>query len=285
MNGVSRTSSSFINVRNNIIMHTFMMIVSIALLLPLIWTFMSTIKIKSETLTYPPIIIPSEISFNNYVSAFTKSPILKYLSTSISYALCTTVIAVLISVFCAYAFSRFDFKGKKFFISFVLFTMLFPWVMSLIPLYSLYTKVGLTNTFAGLVLINLPWILAFTVWVLKVFFDDIPLSIEESAKIDGCSEFRVVTSIIFPVAMPCIISVSIIDFVSRWNEFMLSFLFVTDRSLRTLPVGIYDFIDFSLTDYGKIFAVSMAAIIPPLILFLTLRDRFVNAIMQGAIKE
>jgi len=208
----------------------------------------------------------------------------RFIFNSLFLSIAASIVALFISLQAAYTLSRHQFKGKALLILFILFPMMMPGITNLIPLYNVFSNIGLINTYIGLILLYLPALLPFAIWLLKNFIDSVPYELEEASFIDGCNRFSVLYRIIFPAAMPGIVAICIINFVLVWNEFLVSLLFTTEKSMRTMTVGIFNFIGFNNLQQGPINAASIAAMLPVIIIFLIIRERFMKSIIEGAIK-
>jgi len=264
--------------------HAFLILISVFMVLPILWTFATSIKPSEKILTYPPEIIPSQVVWTNYVNAFNTEPMFRYMLNSTIYAGGSTLIAVIIAALCAYALSRYKFKSKGFFIMFILFPMLMPGVTNLIPLYAGFSRLQMLDKYVTLIILYLPVLLPFSVWVMKNYFDSVPVALEEAAKIDGCTGLSVVTRIIMPLALPGILAISVINFVTIWNEFLTALIFTSSQTMRPVTVGIYNFIGFAGTEFGAMNAAAVSALIPVLIIFLLLREKFIGTMLEGAVK-
>lgn len=264
--------------------HLFLIILSFFMLLPIIWSFLTSIKPLELINKYPPVIIPTEIVYKNYIRAYTSQPLLRFVGNSLFLALSCSVVSLIIAVLAAYAFSRYDFKGKKYFLFFILLTMMIPGITNLIPIYTVYSRLKLINNYLGLIIIYLPGLLPFAIWVMKSYLDSVQVELEEAAFIDGCNRIDVVTRIVVPLAVPGIVAVTTINFVAIWNEFLIALLFTSQKNMRTMTVGIYNFIGFTTTDQGAVNAAAFSALFPVLIIFLLVRDKFMQSLMEGAIK-
>lgn len=265
--------------------HILLWVTSVFLILPIVWTLSTSLKTREHVYAYPPRVIPMPVTLENFAKAFVTQPLVRYIANSAFVGASTAVIGGAAAVFCAFALSRLKFRGKGVVMGLIVFTMMMPGLTNVVPLYRAYAALRLLDTYAGLVLVYVPGILAFSVFVIKNFFDQVPPSLEDAASIDGCSPFRTIVSIFVPLSAPALFAVSIINFVNRWNEFLLALVFTSRQVMRTLPVGIYNFIGFSYTDYGALSAAAVTAIAVPVTLFLSMKGRFINALMEGALKE
>lgn len=264
--------------------HAFLIVLSIFMLLPILWSFLTSIKPMELINKFPPVIIPPEIVYKNYIRAYTSQPLLRFVGNSLFLAITSAVVALAISIFASYAFSRYNFKGKSFFIFFILFTMMIPGITNLIPIYTVFAKLKLINNYLAIIIIYLPGLLPFSVWVMKSFFDSVPVELEEAAFIDGCNRFNVIKKIVMPVSVPGLVAVTTINLVAIWNEFLIALLFTSQKNMRTMTVGIYNFIGFTTTDQGAINAAAFSGLLPVVVIFLLVRDKFMKSLMEGAIK-
>lgn len=268
----------------NAVKHLMMVTLSVFMLAPLLWVLLNSFKTEEAIRQYPPVFFPEELTIEHYVYSFTSQSLFRFVGNSFFIAFGTTVIGVLSASLCAYVFSRYRFKGKGFFIGVVLFPMLIPGICNLIPIYSVYSKLGLINNYFGLILLYVPSMLPFSIWVLRNYFDSVPIPLEEAAMIDGCTKAQVLLHVVLPVALPGLLAVSIIGFVGAWNEFLLPLIFTSETSMRPITIGLYNLIGFTTVKYGSINAVAITAVLPVLIIFLIFRKQFINSMIEGAIK-
>ena len=166
----------------------------------------------------------------------------------------------------------------------ILMTSMVPAVALLIPLYVLSVKAGLYNTRFMLVLVYTAWRTPMLTWILKGFFDSTPVQIEEAAMIDGCTRCRTFYTIVLPISKPGIVSSALLTAVYVWNDFLVSFTFVTKEALRTVSVGLYSYVTQYGVQWGELLAAVMITIIPIIILFVCLQSKFVDGMTAGAVK-
>lgn len=162
--------------------------------------------------------------------------------------------------------------------------MLIPGLVNLIPLFSVYTKLGMVDKFWGLVLLYLPSVMPFAVMVLLNYLHSVPFTLEEAAMIDGCSRFQLLTKIILPVIVPGVVAVSMISFVTIWNEFIITLIFTTGGNVRTLTMTMYYLVGKNSVNYGAVCAAAFISLVPVLIIFIIFRKQFINSMIDGAIK-
>ncbi|NLG24509.1 MAG: carbohydrate ABC transporter permease [Clostridiales bacterium] len=266
------------------IKHALMAIMSAFMIGPLIWILLGSVKTEEMIRRYPPVLFPDAVTFEHYVYSFGSQSLFRFVGNSIGIAVCVTLVGVAAAAMCAYVFSRYSFRGKGFFIGVVLFPMLIPGICNLIPIYSVYARMGLINNFPALVLLYVPGMLPFSIWVLRNYFDCVPVQLEEAAMIDGCTKAQVLGHVVLPVALPGLLAVSIIGFVGAWNEFLLPLIFTSENNVRPITIGLYNLIGFKSVKYGSINAVAVTAVLPVVVLFLIFRKQFISSMIEGAIK-
>jgi arabinogalactan oligomer/maltooligosaccharide transport system permease protein len=206
------------------------------------------------------------------------------LANSIIVSLATTVVGVALATSAAYAFSRFRFYGQKMGMNLFLITQMFPGVLMLIPLFVLLDNLNLLDSMLGLILVYSTTAIPFCVWMLKGYFDTIPVELEESALIDGAGRFTIFFKIILPLAAPAIAVTALFSFMTAWNEFVLAFTFNNDPLSYTLPVTIQQYADPKSTQWGKFAAASVLVSIPVMALFYRLQRHLVEGLTAGGVK-
>lgn len=253
-------------------------------LIPILWGISTSLKPEALIVQYPPKWIPMNITLDNYTNVLFHSNFLRYFSNSILVSSISVVASLFISSHAAYAASRFNFKGKKLILFIILMTSMIPGIAILIPLYLTSVKVGLYDTFAGMIIIYTAWRTPLLIWVLKGFFDTIPKEIEEAAKVDGCSPLRTFYQLILPISQPGLAAGALLSAVYVWNDFLVAFSFTTKDNLRLLSVGLYNYITQYGIDWGQLMAAVIISVIPIVILFICLQSKFVDGLSAGAVK-
>jgi multiple sugar transport system permease protein len=259
-------------------------------ILPMTWMLLTSIKSQFVALQYPPVWIPSTITFEQYSRLLSPtgdvgSQFLRYMWNSIWVSTATTVIGVAIAVPAAYAFSRFRFPGRKLLFFSVLFRNMFPAVVFLMPLFIMMRFIHLVNTQSSLILTYLTFGLPLSIWLLKGFYDNIPIELEHAARIDGATRFQAFIRVIMPLSAPGIIATAIYSFITAWNEYVYALTFLNDDSKLTLPVGLQRFFTEYATNWPGLMAASFIMSVPVVALFLILQKYFVRALTEGAVKS
>jgi multiple sugar transport system permease protein len=258
--------------------------------LPMVWMLLTSIKSGFAAMQFPPQWWPNEPTLASYQKLLDPQnsvgqDFLRFFWNSLSVSVITTILAVVVAVPAAYAFSRFRFPGRKFLFFAVLLRNMFPAVIFLVPLFILMRWLGLVNTHGSLILTYLTFGLPLAIWLLKGFYDNIPYQLEQAARIDGATRFQAFLYIVMPLSVPGIIATAIYSFIGAWNEYIYAATFLTKNEQLTLPVGIQRFFSENTTDFPGLMAASFMMSVPVVVLFLLLQKYFVRALTEGAVKH
>ena len=228
---------------------------------------------------------PAHVSVKNFHDVMTEQPFGRWLLNSLLVSVMTTALGVFLACTAAYAFSRFRFPGRDSGMLAFLVSQMFPGTLMLIPLFIIIVKwLGLGNTFWGLVIVYATTAIPFCVWMLKGYFDTIPIDIEESARIDGASPQVIFFRIILPLAKPAIAITALFSFMTAWNEFILASVFLESEAKYTAPVGLRFFVGGFSSQWGFFAAGSVIVSLPVVILFLYLQKYLVSGLTAGSVK-
>ena len=229
--------------------------------------------------------IPEQLSVKNFVEVWTDQSFGLWLWNSVLVSVMTTVLGVFLACTAAYAFSRFRFPGRNAGMLMFLVSQMFPGTLMLIPLFIIIVKwLGLGNTYAGLVIVYATTSIPFCVWMLKGYFDTIPVDIEESARIDGASPQLIFFRIILPLATPAIAITALFSFMTAWNEFILASIFMESEANYTAPVGLRFFVGGFSSQWGYFAAGSVIVSLPVVSLFLYLQKYLVSGLTARSVK-
>jgi multiple sugar transport system permease protein len=251
-------------------------------LFPIIWMVLISFKGQSDALAIPPRIF-SRPTLGNYVAAITTEGFGRYFINSLIVVLASVVISMSIGIPGAYALTRFEFRGKRQISLWILSVRIAPPIAFLIPFYVMYQRLHLLDTRVGLIIIYVAINLTITIWLMKGFFEDIPLEIEESALVEGCSPLQVFLGITLPLAMTGVAATAILIFIFTWNELMFAIV-LTSNIAKTAPAGIYNFIGYNDIQWGELTAASTLVVIPVLVFILIMRKRLLRGLTFGAVK-
>jgi arabinogalactan oligomer/maltooligosaccharide transport system permease protein len=228
---------------------------------------------------------PAHFSVKNFTDVMTEQPFGRWLLNSLLVSVMTTALGVFLACTAAYAFSRFRFPGRDSGMLAFLVSQMFPGTLMLIPLFIIIVKwLGLGNNFWGLVIVYATTAIPFCVWMLKGYFDTIPIDIEESARIDGASPQVIFFRIILPLAKPAIAITALFSFMTAWNEFILASVFLESEAKYTAPVGLRFFVGGFSSQWGFFAAGSVIVSLPVVILFLYLQKYLVSGLTAGSVK-
>lgn len=251
---------------------------------PVFWIFSTSFKPAAEVLSPELTILPKTFTVENYQAVLKGGSFWQWMWNSVSVALCTTVIGIMLASTTAYAVSRFSFAGKKPVLFAFLVAQMFPGAILIVPLYNIMKDLALLNTFTGLVIAYSTLSLPFSVWMLKGFFDAIPVSLEEAAMIDGMSAFGTFFRIILPLSLPGLAVTGFFSFITAWNEFMFALTFMTGESNYTLPVGLRTYVFEFNTAWHLMAAGAIIVTIPVLVVFLVAQRFLISGLTAGGVK-
>jgi multiple sugar transport system permease protein len=268
----------------------FLVVMLIYTVVPMAWMFVTSLKSGFAAMQFPPQWWPTEPTLFNYAKLLDPQnsvgqDFLRYFWNSLMVSTLTTVLAVAVAVPAAYAFSRFRFPGRTFLFFAVLLRNMFPAVIFLVPLFILMRWLGLVNTHGSLILTYLTFGLPLAIWLLKGFYDNIPIQLEQAARIDGATRFQAFLLVVMPLSTPGIIATAIYSFIGAWNEYIYAYTFLTRNDQMTLPVGIQRFFSENTTDWPGLMAASFMMSVPVVVMFLVLQRYFVRALTEGAVKH
>lgn len=268
----------------------FLLSLLIFTVLPMLWMVLTSIKSQFAAMQYPPQWWPAEPTLENYHKLLDPSnsvgqEFLRYFWNSLYVSVATTILGVIIAVPAAYAFSRFRFPGRTFLFFSVLVRNMFPAVVFLMPLFLMMRWLGLVGSHGSLILTYLTFGLPLSIWLLKGFYDNIPIQLEQAARIDGATRFQAFYLIVLPLSTPGIIATSIFSFIGAWNEYVYAVTFLNNKDKLTLPVGIQRYFTEFATDWPGLMAATFLMSVPVVLLFLVLQKYFVRALTEGAVKS
>ncbi|MGJ8583828.1 MAG: carbohydrate ABC transporter permease [Marinosulfonomonas sp.] len=267
----------------------FLVVLLIFAVAPMIWMLITSFKSQFAALKYPPEFIPQNPNLEQYERLLSPKndvgrQFLRYMLNSIYVSTATTIFGVAVAVPAAYAFARFRFPGRQALFFSVLFRNMFPAVVFLMPLFIMMRWMGLVNTYSSLIITYLTFGLPLSIWLLKGFYDNIPVELEQAARMDGCTRFQAFYMVVMPLSAPGIIATAIYSFITAWNEYVYALTFLNDDEKLTLPVGLQRFFTEYATNWPGLMAASFIMSVPVVVMFLVLQKYFVRALTEGAVK-
>mgnify|MGYP004484829593 FL=1 len=271
--------------RNKSIVYTILAIlIAIPLLFPLYWVVISSLKGDTEIFRKIPTFFPEKVVLDPYISQLANPDTLRAIRNSFIIAIGSTVISIILSVCCAYGLARFRFSGKKIMIMTFLVTQMLPSSLILTPLYLIFSKVGLLNTYFAPILATATISIPFVVLVLRPIFGSLPKELEEAARIDGCNRFSAFIRVILPISRNGTVTGLAFCFIYGWNDLMYSITFNMKEVLRPMTSTIYNYISLYGMKWNYIMAYGVILAFPVLILFVALQKYIVEGLVSGSVK-
>ncbi len=255
---------------------------SVVMIFPFVWMLLSSFKTVPDVYAYPPKWLPSSWKLSNYKKVFEMVPFARYYFNSIFISSIQTSLQLGLSVTTAYVLVALDFPGKKFLYSLIRSTMFVPLIVTLIPLYLMVSKVGLIDTYAGIILPQI--FAAFTIFLLVSFFSSIPTILFDSAKLDGCGYYRILSAVVIPNSKSAISTAMLFSFLGYWKSYTWPLIITNKATYRTLPIGMKYLVQDSSSEYQIMMAASVMAIIPVLIVYLFFEKQLVKSITLTGLK-
>ena len=251
---------------------------------PLIWVAAASIKPNIEIYRQPLRLIPSVVVFDSYEAIFLRTPILTYMANSLLYAAGSTAVALAFALLAAYGISRHEFRGKETLMLVILSAQIIPGLVTIVPLYLLMQNLSLIDTKFGIILLYGALAIPLAVWILRGFFDTIPLELDESAWLDGATKLQTIVWVLLPVMLPALAAVSIMLFISGWNEFALASVILRSTENLPLTVGTWVLLGPDERDFRMIAAATVINVIPILVVFAFLQRYLISGLIAGSVK-
>ena len=255
---------------------------------PVYWMINTAFKPQSEMLSSTPRFLPSEPTLENFVRAVTQAGFLQNLRNSVIVVAGAVVFSIVLGLFAAAALSRFRFRGRRSVLILLLVVQMLPGAALLIPQFLIFNELNLLGTYWGLIFAYVAGVLPFSIWVMRGFFLAIPIELDEAARVDGASTWKVLTRILFPLVMPGIIASSVFAFIAAWNDYIVAYTFMKDQSQYTLPVWLASFTTASGGQIGTYYGGQMAGAtlfsLPVVVFFMIIQRNLVSGMSAGAVK-
>jgi multiple sugar transport system permease protein/raffinose/stachyose/melibiose transport system permease protein len=256
---------------------------AIAILLPFFWMVSVSLKPATEPFAIPARLWPDQPTLDNYASAF-KPEFQRYFLNSVIVSLSTVVITVTLALLAAYSFTRFQMRLLSVFLVAVIIAQMFPASAIIIPIYKMVKAADLLNTYGALVIAYITVTLPVAIWMLRGFLARIPRTLEESAAIDGATPLQAFFRIVVPLARPGIVATAVFVIIVTWQEFLFALSLTSTKEMRTLPVGMNDYIGQYGIRYGELMASAVMISLPVIVVFFFLQRHFVAGLTAGAVK-
>ncbi|TDD45667.1 carbohydrate ABC transporter permease [Kribbella antibiotica] len=265
--------------------HIALILWSLLVILPLLWTVLSSFKSTQEVLGNP-LSLPGKLHFENYVNAWTTAGIGRYFFNTVIVVGAALVLVMVLGAMCAYVLARFTFPGNRLIYYSMLAGLTFPVFLAIVPLFFVLKNLSLLNTLPGLIITYVAFALPFTVFFLHSFFKQLPGEIYEAAQIDGAGEWRTFFSVMLPMAKPGMASVAIFNFLGLWNQFLLPVALNTDSNNYVLSQGMASFASQAgyAVDFGALFAAVVITVAPVLVVYIIFQRQLQVSVTQGGVK-
>lgn len=251
---------------------------------PYLQMLLTALKPKEEITAIPSTYLPKKWAFDNFIGVWKEIPLMGFIKSSFIISISATIIVIFIAVPAAYYVARNDFRGKKLFLLLVLVTQMFAPTALVVGIFREIVKFGLVDTYLALILIYAAFNMAFSIWILSSFFSSIPKEIEEAAWIDGCNRFTTLTRIVLPLALPGLVTAFIFTFIAAWNEFVIALTLTSSPEREPLTVGLTSLIGQYQVQWNYLFAGSIIAIVPVVVLFALIEKWLVGGLTAGSVK-
>lgn len=251
---------------------------------PFYWMVVTSVRPSAEVFQRPPALVPSGITVNHYLELLVGAEFWRFALNSVVLTLTVTVASVIVSVTAGYAMARYRFRGSVALPLLMLYGQMFPPVLLLIPFYVQLRTFGWLDSLWGLVPVYMSYMLPLCVWLMRGFFAQVPMSLEDAARMDGCTRWQAFWRVILPMALPGIVAVATWVMIHTWNEYLYASTFIMGQQNRTLPLSLSALIGQYTTDWGMLMAGGVITALPILLVFFLLQKSLVSGIGGGAVK-
>lgn len=256
-------------------------LVTLVFLFPVYWLFMISFKTPDEIFHVPPVWVPGKLQFNNYWVLFKDGDVMAILN-SLTVAGISSVIAMVLGTFCAYSLARFNTGGENL-AMWIISQRMIPPIAVVFPIFLIYVHFGMVDTYAGLILLYTAFNLPYVIWMMRGYITDIPLELEESALVDGCTRWQMLWRVVFPMARSGLMATAVFTFVFAWNDFLFA-LILTRTEVITFPVQLTHYMGGQSNFWSKIAAMSVLGTLPIFIAVTLMQRYLVRGISLGAVK-
>ncbi|WP_337004474.1 MULTISPECIES: carbohydrate ABC transporter permease [unclassified Microbacterium] len=252
---------------------------------PVLWMLSSSFKSNTQIFELPPRLLTDTFSFDAYVAIFTNPETMRFFLNSYVVAGSVTILTLIVAIQAAYAFSRFEFRGKRILNVVIVSVQAVPPITLLIPYFGLMVALGLYNSYAGLILTYMVFTLPYAIIMMTGYFNTLPKELDEAVRVDGAGSMTALWRILVPISVPGIVSVGIYTFMIAWNEYLFALTLTRTIDMRTVPIGIQLLMGQHSYEWNQIMAMSVLGSIPVLILFLFFQRYFISGLTAGSVKS
>jgi multiple sugar transport system permease protein len=270
---------------SNLVSYLILILMSVFVLFPFIWTFLTSIKTDVEMFAMPPVFVPEPATGQHYAAIIAEGKFQKFMTNSLTVSIVSTLISLAVGIPAAYGFAKYRYKFSGMMFAGVVAIRMFPPIILGVPFFLMMRQLGLINTDLALIITYLPLELTLIIWIMEGFFRQVPQEIEEAAEIDGLGTFGKFVRIALPLSIPAVGVASIFSFLAAWNEFMFALTLTRTESAQTMPIGIAGYITTFQTFWGKMSATGVLYIIPVIIFTIIAQKGMIKGLTAGATKE
>lgn len=264
--------------------YTYLTILAVIAVFPLVWIILSSLKGKGEIASNPTAFFPQQLSFENYRIVFEEMGFGTNVLNSIMIAGGTTLIAITISCLGAYGIVRFMPRFGNVITRVLITTYMFPAILLAVPYSIIMGKLGMVNNRLGLIIVYMTFSVPYAVWLLVGFFKTVPLEIEEAARVDGASKMQTFVKVVMPIVAPGVVAVAIYTFINAWNEFLYSLILMNSSSKMTAAVALKSLEGQEVLDWGVMMAASAVVVVPSVFFFMLIQKKIAGGLAQGSVK-
>lgn len=260
-----------------------LIIIMITCLYPIIWLVLNSFKTQEDMFsnTWG---LPTTWTLENYKHAIIDGNIGRYFMNSVIVSVISVIGTIILSVMASYGVTRLKWKLSKMTLNIFLLGMMIPAYSSIIPIYSIFNKIHILNTYLAVIIPHITFALPTSIFILTGFFVTLPRELEEAAIIDGSSLIQAFRKVIMPIVVPGIVTITVISFINIWNDLLFSQIFLTDRKKMPLPIGLTEFKGIYATDYVGMIAAIVVTVIPVIIVYVILHEKIIDGMISGALK-
>lgn len=269
---------------NKAVLYLLIIVGAYLMVAPFLYMVSTAFTRFTYVLPFPPRLIPEDPTVENFVRAWASNNFQRYALNSLLVSIVSMVLTITLSSLTAYAFARFKFPAKEFLFRVLLFSMMVPGMVSIIPMFTIVNRLGLIDSYWGLWASYVSGGLAFNTFLLRGFFEQIPRELEEAVLIDGGGRWTIYRHVILPLSKPALATVCIFSFLGAWDEFFWALTIIKNPDLRTLPIAIALFKNQHATNWGLVFSASLIAVVPVILLFVFFQRYFIQGLTSGATK-
>lgn len=266
------------------LVYSFAGLICIFSVVPVLWMISTALKSPADVFTIPPKWIPRNPTLENFKTVLRNPKMVQYFFNTVIIASGSTFFSMVVSIFAAYAFSRYKFRGKGALLVSIIFSRILPRVTLIVPFFIILRTLNIYNTYTGLILVYIMVGMPISLWIIKGFFDNVSIEMEESARIDGYSPLGILWKIVLPVSAPAVGAITMYAFILAWNEFLFALVLTANVSTQPISIGLAFYQTESGISWGPLMAASVLMSIPAVIVFSLFQGQLVKGLTEGSVK-